>query len=73
MNVFKSFAYINAGKLYILIGFLKIGKKILNNWELKDENADFGHLAPSFACFWPVRSLVTMSKARNKYFCPSYV
>ena len=39
----------------VLTGLSEIGKKILNNNDLLDENADFGHFGPFLACFWPIR------------------
>ena len=47
----------------VLTGFNEIGKKILNNNDLFDENADLGHFRPFLACFWPVMAPVSVSKA----------
>ena len=44
----------------VLTGFNEIGKKILNNNDLFDENADFGHFSlflAILAYFWPVFGL----------------
>ena len=38
----------------VLSGMSEIGKKILNNNDQFEENADFGHFRPFLACFWPV-------------------
>ena len=38
----------------VLSGMSEIGKKILDNNDQFEENADFGHLRPFLACFWPV-------------------
>ena len=51
----------------VLTGFNEIGKKILNNNDRSDENADFGHFSPFLACFWPVKAPVSVSKALNGY------
>ena len=40
-----------------LTGFNEFGKKILNNNDQSDENADFGQCNQFLACFWPVFSL----------------
>ena len=37
----------------VLTGFNEIGKKILNNNDLFDENADFGHFSLFLACYDP--------------------
>ena len=37
----------------VLAGLSEINQKIMNNNDLFDENADFGHLRPFLACFWP--------------------
>ena len=42
----------------VLTGLSEIGKKILNNNDFLDENADFGHFGPFLACFWPVMAPV---------------
>ena len=51
----------------VLRGIRETGKKILNNNNLFEENADFGHFRPFLACFWPVMAPVSMSKALNEY------
>ena len=38
----------------VLSGMSEIGKKILNDNNQFEENADFGHFRPFLACFWPV-------------------
>ena len=37
----------------VLTGLSEIGKKILNNNDLFDENADLGHFRPFLACYGP--------------------
>ena len=37
----------------VLTGLSEIGKKILNNNVLFDENADLGHFRPFLACYDP--------------------
>ena len=51
----------------VLTGLSEISKKILNNNDLFDENANFGHLRPFLACSWPVITPVSVSKALNEY------
>ena len=51
----------------VLTGLSEIGKKILNNNDLFDENADLGHFRPFLACFWPVMTPVSVSKALKEY------
>ena len=51
----------------VLTGFNEIGKKIRNNNDLFDENADLGHFRPFLACFWPVMAPVSVSKALKEY------
>ena len=41
----------------VLTGFNEIGKKILNNNDLFDENADLGHFRPFLACYDPGTSV----------------
>ena len=41
-----------------LSGMSEIGKKISNNNDKFEKNADFGHFRPFLACFWPVMALV---------------
>ena len=48
----------------------EIGKKILNNNDLFDENANFGYFWSFLACFWPVMTPVSVSKALNENICP---
>ena len=36
----------------VLTGLSQIGKKILNNNDLLDKNANFGHYSQFLACFW---------------------
>ena len=55
----------------VLTGFNEIGKKILNNNDLFDENADFGHFSLFLACFWPITTPVSVSKALKEYHRPS--
>ena len=38
---------------FVLTGFNEIGKKILNNNDFFDKNADFGHFSPLLACYGP--------------------
>ena len=50
-----------------LTGLSEIGQKILDNNDLRDENADFDHFRPFLACFWPVMAPVSVFKALNEY------
>ena len=56
----------------ILTGLSKISKKILNNNDLFDENADFDYFRPFLACFWPDMTLIFVSKALDEYICPNF-
>ena len=47
----------------VLIGFDKIGLKILNKNDLIEENANFGSFSPCLTCFWPTTAPVSMSKS----------
>ena len=38
----------------VLSGMSEIGKKISNNNDRFEKNANFGHFRPFLACFWPV-------------------
>ena len=38
----------------VLTGSSEIGEKFLNNNDLLNENADFGHFGPFLAFFWPI-------------------
>ena len=38
----------------VLSGLSEIGRKIPNDNDQFQENADFGHFRPFLACFWPV-------------------
>ena len=42
----------------VLSGLSEIGKNIPNNNDQFEENADFCHLRPFLACFWPVMAPV---------------
>ena len=42
----------------VLSGMSDIGKKILNNGDQFEKNADFGHFRPFYAYFWPCTNLV---------------
>ena len=55
----------------VLIGFNDIGKKIWNNNDRSDGNADFGQCSQFLACFWPDMTLVSAFKALNAYIHPS--
>ena len=55
----------------VLTGFNEIGKKIWNNNDRSDENADFGQCSQFLACFWPDMTLVSAFKALNAYTYPS--
>ena len=46
----------------------EIGKKILNNNDQLEENADFGHFRPFLACFWPVMVPVPVFNGPYEYF-----
>ena len=37
----------------VLCGMSEIGKRILNNNDQFQENANFGHFRPFLASFWP--------------------
>ena len=54
-----------------LTGFNEIGKKILNNMDRSDENADFGQCSQFLACFWPDMTPVSAFKALSAYIYPS--
>ena len=49
----------------VLSGLSEIGKKILNNNDQLEENADFGHFRPFLACFWPVLVEIRHSAVRS--------
>ena len=51
----------------VLTRLSEIGKKILNNDDLFDENANFGHFRPFLAGFWPDMTPVSVSKALIDY------
>ena len=51
----------------ILSGMNEICKKKFHNNDQFEENADFGHLRPFLACFWPVMAPVSVFKALNEY------
>ena len=42
----------------VLPGMSETGKKIPNNNDPHEENADFGHIRPFLAYFWPVMAPV---------------
>ena len=44
-----------------LSGMSEIGKKLLNNNDKFEKNADFGHFRPFLACFWPVMTPVSVA------------
>ena len=50
-----------------LSGLSEIGKKIPNNNDQSEENANFRHFRPFLACFWPVMAPVWMMKGPNEY------
>ena len=54
-----------------LRGMSETGKKILNNNDKFEKNADFGHFRPFLACFWPVMAPVWVLKGPNEYIYPS--
>ena len=54
----------------VLSGLSEIGKKIPNNNDQFQENADFGHFRPFLACFWPLVAPVSVSKALDEYIRP---
>ena len=56
----------------VLIGFNDIGKKIRNNNDRSDGNADFGQCSQFLACYWPDMTLVSAFKALNAYIYPSF-
>ena len=51
----------------VLTALSEIGEKILNNNDIRDENADFDYLRPFLTCFWPVVAPVLVFKALNEY------
>ena len=55
----------------LLTGLSEISEKILNNNDLFDEIADFGHFRLFLAYFWPVMTPVPVLKAFNEYIFPS--
>ena len=55
----------------VLTALSEIGEKILNNNDIWDENADFDHLRPFLACFWPIVAPVLVFKALNEYIWSS--
>ena len=57
----------------VLSGMSEIGKKIPNNNDRFEENANFCHFRPFLACFWPVMAPVYMLKGPNKYIFLSSV
>ena len=57
--------------VFVQSGLNEIGKQILNNYVLKEENAYFGLISPLLACFWPVLAPVSVSKAQNEHVGPS--
>ena len=46
--------------------------KFIIFWAFLDETTDCGHFSPFLACFWPVVTLVSVSKALNECIFPSY-
>ena len=57
----------------VLSGMSEIGKKIWNNNDKFEKNANFDHFRPFLACFWPVMAPVYMLKGPNKYIFLSSV
>ena len=55
----------------VLCRMSKTGKKIPNNNNHFEENADFGHFRPFLACFWPVMAPVRVFNDPNEYIFPS--
>ena len=51
----------------ILSGLSEIGKKIPNNNDQSEENANFRHFRPFLAWFWPAMALVYRLKGPNEY------
>ena len=49
----------------VLNGLSEISKKIVNNNNQFNENADFGHFRLFLACIWPVMTPVSVAKALN--------
>ena len=54
-------------KIFVLVltGLSEIYKKILRSFDILDENVNFDYLRPFLACFWPIKALVSISKAFN--------
>ena len=42
----------------VLRGMSETGKKLSNDNNQIEENADFGHIRPFLACLWPVMAAV---------------
>ena len=55
----------------VLSGLSEIGQNISNNNDQFQENADFGHLRPFLASFWPVIAPVCVLNGPNEYIFPS--
>ena len=55
----------------VLPGMSETGKKIPNNNDQHEENADFGHFRPFLACFWPVMAPIEVLNDPNEYVFPS--
>ena len=56
----------------VLSGMSEIGKKIRNNNDQFEENADFGHFRPFLVCFWPVMVPMQVFKGPDEYIFPSF-
>ena len=55
----------------VLTGLGEISENIPDNNDLYVENADFDHLRPFLASFWPVVAPVFVFKAVNEHIRPS--
>ena len=55
----------------VLSGISEIGKKISNNDDKFERNADFGHFRPFLACFWPVMASVCVWNGPHEYIFPN--
>ena len=51
----------------VLNGLNEISKKIVNNNDLFNKNANFGNFRLLLVCFWPVMTPVSVAKALNQY------
>ena len=55
----------------VLSGISEIGKKISNNDDKFERNANYGHFRPFLACFWPVMASVCVWNGPHEYIFPN--